>query len=76
MGEKPFHRAPDVTSWFRNCLLGLYCKFISRSVLVVTLANLRKQLLSAAKSRQVGLWGVITAPCRKFWEDNGLPGIS
>jgi hypothetical protein len=25
---------------------------------------------------QVGLWGVITAPCRKFWEDYGLPGIS
>jgi hypothetical protein len=22
------------------------------------------------------LWGVITAPCRKFWEDYGLTGIS
>jgi hypothetical protein len=26
--------------------------------------------------REVGLWGVITAPCRKFWEDYGLTGIS
>jgi hypothetical protein len=25
---------------------------------------------------EVGLWGVITAPCRKFWEDYGLTGIS
>ena len=25
---------------------------------------------------EVGLWGVITAPCGKFWEDYGLTGIS
>jgi hypothetical protein len=32
-----------------------------------------KRKLFRARS---GLWGVITAPCRKFWEAYGLTGIS